>query len=83
MPQTKEETVKNITFATMKRKTPKKLHKFRFLSAAYLQNIRREQIILYIISLHKKIRLLLKKSKKYKETIVKLVSFFVKKCFFL
>lgn len=55
-------------------KKPKKIFKFRFLSETSLHNVRRDQIYFYILSLHKRIRLLLRKCKKYREKISKLVS---------
>lgn len=53
---------------------PRKIFKFRFLTETNLHNVRRDQIFFYILSLHKKIRSLLKKCKRYKEKILKLVS---------
>lgn len=55
-------------------KKPRKIFKFRFLSETSLHNVRRDQIYFYILSLHKKIRLLLRRCKKYREKILKLVS---------
>lgn len=55
-------------------KKPRKIFKFRFLAETSLHNVRRDQIFYYILSLHKKIRLLLRKCKKYREKILKLVS---------
>lgn len=55
-------------------KKTRKVFKYRFLTETNLHNVRREQIFYYIISLHKKIRALLKKCKRYKEKILKLVS---------
>lgn len=65
--------IKQTTKATLKK--PKKMFKFRFLSETSLHNVRRDQIYFYILSLHKKIRLLLRRCKKYREKILKLVSF--------
>lgn len=56
-------------------KKNRKLFKFRFLSETNLHNVRRDQIFVYILSLHKKIRSLLKKCKRYREKIHKLVSY--------
>lgn len=55
-------------------KKPRKIFKFRFLSETSLHNVRRDQIYFYILSLHKKIRLLLRRCKKYRENLLKLVS---------
>lgn len=55
-------------------KKPRKVFKFRFLSETSLHNVRRDQILCYILSLHKKIRLLLRRCKKYREKFLKLVS---------
>lgn len=55
-------------------KKPRKLFKFRFLTETNLHNVRREQVYYYILSLHKKIRSLLRKCKRYREKIMKLVS---------
>lgn len=55
-------------------KKPKKLFKFRFLCETSLHNVRRDQIYFYIISLHKKIRALLRKCKKYREKLLIIVS---------
>lgn len=55
-------------------KKPRKVFKFRFLNETNLHNVRRDQIFYYILSLHKKIRTLLRKCKRYREKIVKLVS---------
>lgn len=55
-------------------KNVRKVFKFRFLSETNLHNVRRDQIFFYILSLHKKIRTLMRKCKRYREKIVKLVS---------
>lgn len=55
------------------KKRAKKVFKFRFLKSANLKNVRRDQVLAYIMSLHRKIRLLLKKSRRYREKIFKLV----------
>lgn len=55
-------------------KKPRKVFKFRFLNETNLHNVRRDQIFHYILSLHKKIRTLLRKCKRYREKIMKLVS---------
>ncbi|XP_055320224.1 angiogenic factor with G patch and FHA domains 1 isoform X1 [Sitodiplosis mosellana] len=53
-------------------KKPRKVFKFRFLNETNLHNVRRDQIFYYILSLHKKIRSLLRKCKRYREKIIKL-----------
>lgn len=55
-------------------KKPRKVFKFRFLNETNLHSVRRDQIFYYILSLHKKIRSLLRKCKRYREKIIKLVS---------
>lgn len=55
-------------------KKSRKIFKFRFVSETSLHNVRRDQIYFYILSLHRKIRSLLRKCKRYKEKIFKLVS---------
>lgn len=52
----------------------KKLAKFRFLSETNFHELSRESIYKYIVSLHSRIRKLLKKCKKYKQKLTKLVS---------
>lgn len=68
IPPTKVAPTKVLT------KKPRKIFKFRFLSETNLHNVRRDQIYFYIQSLHKKIRALLRKCKRYREKILKLVS---------
>lgn len=68
-----ESTLKNMPFKIGPKK-PRKIFKFRFLTETNLHNVRREQIFFYIVSLHKRIRLLVKKCKRYREKILKLVS---------
>lgn len=58
----------------MTTKKSRKVFKFRFLNETNLHNVRRDQIFFYILSLHKKIRSLLRKCKRYREKIIKLVS---------
>lgn len=55
-------------------KKSRKLFKLRFVSETSLHNVRRDQIFFYILTLHKKIRSLLAKCKRYREKILKLVS---------
>lgn len=55
-------------------KKPKKIFKYRFLTETNLHNVQRAQIYFYIVSLHKKIKTLLNKCKRYREKIRKLVS---------
>lgn len=55
-------------------KKPRKIFKFRFQAETSLHNVRRDQIYFYILSLHKKIRSLLRRCKKFREKILKLVS---------
>lgn len=61
---------------TNKKAAPKlrKLIKVRFLRETNLHKLKREDIYKYIVSLHKRLRLLLKKCKKYRERLTKLVS---------
>lgn len=60
-------------------KKPKKLFKYRFLTETNLHTVQRAHIFFYIVSLHKKIKSLLKKCKRYREKIGKLVSMTDKK----
>lgn len=55
-------------------KKPRKIFKLRFLTETNLHNVRREQIYFYILSLHKKLRALIRKCKRYREKIQQLVS---------
>lgn len=64
-----------VSFAVRSRHfRSRKVFKFRFLSQTNLHHIRREQIVFYISSLHKRIRMLLSKCRKYRDKIIKLVS---------
>lgn len=58
------------------KKRKKKVYKFQFMTSANLKNVRRDQVLAYIRSLHRKIRLLWKESRRYREKIFKLVCFF-------
>lgn len=62
------------TMSKIANKKPQKLFKFRFLTETNLHTVRREQVYIYILTLHKKIRTLLRKCKRYREKIRKLVS---------
>lgn len=53
-------------------KKPKKTS-LKFISATNLHNLKKEEIYKYVLSLHKRIKKLVKKCRKYKEKIVKLV----------
>lgn len=71
---TDDEVSPKMAPAKILTKKPRKIFKFRFLSETNLHNVRRDQIYFYILSLHKKIRSLLRKCKRYREKILKLVS---------
>lgn len=74
MTKDENESVTNTLPTKMCAKKSRKVFKFRFLSVTNLHTVRREQIFFYILSLHKKIRFLLRKCKRYREKIIKLVS---------
>ncbi|XP_031626140.1 angiogenic factor with G patch and FHA domains 1 isoform X3 [Contarinia nasturtii] len=53
-------------------KKTRKIFKLRFLTETNLHTVRRDQIFYYVLSLQKRIRLLLKKCKRYRDKILKL-----------
>lgn len=74
VPDTSTESIQ--VRGVVRKKRANKMFKFRFMTTAHLKNVRRDQVLAYIMSLHRKIRLLLKKSRRYREKIFKLVCCF-------
>lgn len=70
--QSKTQTAKH---EEQSEKNPKRKVAFKFLPEANLRDLSRDEIYAYVITLHKHIQKLVCRCRKYREKVLKLVSF--------